>query len=247
MLFQFILLQFIAHLFADFIFQPLGWSNEKSKKVFTWYHIYHVVVVFIFSYFMSFNLGFWMFALALSGVHFITDILKSFLQLRAQKNGKENNYFFVDQLIHIIALIVISCLYNYYYGINFIFEIPINVITITAGFILCAKPANIFIKYIFIAFSIETPSINKLGEQSQGNENSLPNAGKLIGIMERFLVLALILIGQFSAVGLIIAAKSILRFKSQEKNEYILVGTLLSFGIAVIIGILISKYNLLIN
>jgi len=51
----------------------------------------------------------------------------------------------------------------------------------------------------------------------------------------------LILVNQFSAVGLIIAAKSILRFKSTEKNEYILVGTLLSFGIAVLLGIIILK------
>ena len=62
--------------------------------------------------------------------------------------------------------------------------------------------------------------------------------------MERFLVLALVLVGQFSAVGLIIAAKSILRFRSPIKNEYILVGTLLSFGIAVLIGILILQFNL---
>jgi hypothetical protein len=59
--------------------------------------------------------------------------------------------------------------------------------------------------------------------------------------MERFLVLSLVLIGQYSAVGLIIAAKSILRYKSTQKNEYILVGTLLSFGIAVLLGILISN------
>lgn len=58
--------------------------------------------------------------------------------------------------------------------------------------------------------------------------------------MERFIVLALILVGQFSAVGLIIAAKSILRFRDNKKNEYVLVGTMLSFGIATILGILIS-------
>ena len=77
----------------------------------------------------------------------------------------------------------------------------------------------------------------------QQKDDGLPNAGKLIGIMERFLVLSLILVGQFSAVGLIITAKSILRFKSTQKNEYVLVGTLLSSGIAVIIGILTSKFH----
>jgi hypothetical protein len=72
---------------------------------------------------------------------------------------------------------------------------------------------------------------------------SLPNAGKLIGITERLLALALILLGQYEAVGLIIAAKSILRINATQKSEYVLVGTLLSFGIAVFTGIVINLIN----
>ena len=45
------------------------------------------------------------------------------------------------------------------------------------------------------------------------------------------------------ALSLIIAAKSILRFSGTQKSEYVLVGTLLSFGIAVFSGILISFLN----
>ncbi len=89
--------------------------------------------------------------------------------------------------------------------------------------------------------------MDKPQEDLSIHEQSLPNAGKLIGIMERFLVLALILVGQFSAVGLILAAKSVLRFRSSVKNEYILVGTFLSFGIAVLIGILIVQFDLSAN
>jgi hypothetical protein len=49
-----------------------------------------------------------------------------------------------------------------------------------------------------------------------------------------------ILINQFEAVGFLIAAKSILRFRKDSvyKTEYVLIGTLLSFGIAVAFGIL---------
>ncbi len=72
---------------------------------------------------------------------------------------------------------------------------------------------------------------------------SLPNAGKLIGIVERFLALALIIMGQYAAVGLIIAAKSILRINGTQKSEYVLVGTLISFSIAVFSGILINMIN----
>ena len=130
-------------------------------------------------------------------------------------------------------------LFNYFCGINFIVEIPIEIVAIVVSFVLCSKPINIFIKNIFITFAINIP---KGDNQILNNkeEKSLPNAGKLIGIMERFLVLTLIFIDQYSAVGLIIAAKSILRYKSPQQNEYTLVGTLLSFGIAVMIGILIQ-------
>lgn len=38
--------------------------------------------------------------------------------------------------------------------------------------------------------------------------------------------------GEFAAVGLILPAKSILRFNGTQKSEYVLIGTLLSFGFA---------------
>ena len=53
-------------------------------------------------------------------------------------------------------------------------------------------------------------------------ELTSPNAGRLIGIVGRFLVLALIILGEYEAVGLIIAAKSILRFNDTQKSEYVL-------------------------
>jgi hypothetical protein len=50
---------------------------------------------------------------------------------------------------------------------------------------------------------------------------------------------------QFASVGFLIAAKSILRFSdkenTQKKTEYVLIGTLMSFAAAAIIGILINK------
>ena len=164
-------------------------------------------------------------------IHFLTDILKSFFQIKFK--GKESNYFFIDQIIHIVFLVLIS--FNYYYvcGVSFLYDVPVKLLAIIASFIICAKPANIFIKNIFISLAISIPK----PENKEDENNDLPNAGKLIGLMERFLVLALILVGQYSAVGLIIAAKSILRFRDNKKNEYVLVGTLLSFGIATILGI----------
>ena len=52
-----------------------------------------------------------------------------------------------------------------------------------------------------------------------------------------------VVIGQYEAIGFIIAAKSILRFKDTDtaKTEYVLAGTFLSFGIALLCGLMATK------
>ena len=85
--------------------------------------------------------------------------------------------------------------------------------------------------------------ISKWAPHTEENENeSLENAGKYIGILERLLVLAFVISGHWQAVGFLIAAKSVFRFgdlkesKDRKLTEYILIGTLLSFGIALAVG-----------
>ena len=79
--------------------------------------------------------------------------------------------------------------------------------------------------------------------------DSLQDAGKYIGIMERLFVFAFILTDHWEAIGFLLAAKSIFRFgdlkesKERKLTEYVLIGTLLSFGMAVLIGLM--TYNML--
>ena len=64
--------------------------------------------------------------------------------------------------------------------------------------------------------------------------------GRTVGSLERALALTLVLLGEYSAVGWIIAAKSLARFKQLEDREfaeYFLVGTLASFLLAVLVGL----------
>ena len=76
------------------------------------------------------------------------------------------------------------------------------------------------------------------------NNESLKDAGKYIGILERLLVFIFIVVGHWEAVGFLITAKSVFRFgdltstKERKLTEYILIGTLISFGIAIIISLL---------
>lgn len=67
--------------------------------------------------------------------------------------------------------------------------------------------------------------------------------GKVIGYLERLLVVALILMGSFHAVGFIVAAKSLTRFKQMDDRdwaEYFLLGTLTSFLLAIIYGVVLK-------
>ncbi|SCY22700.1 DUF3307 domain-containing protein [Thiohalorhabdus denitrificans] len=81
-------------------------------------------------------------------------------------------------------------------------------------------------------------------EGDQSPTGGLPNGGRYIGWLERGLVLMLYLGGQSSAIGFVLATKSILRFgeiKDSEHRklaEFILIGTFLSFALALAGGIL---------
>ncbi|MGI5819089.1 MAG: hypothetical protein ACOX9R_13450 [Armatimonadota bacterium] len=69
--------------------------------------------------------------------------------------------------------------------------------------------------------------------------SGIPNAGALIGQLERTLILFLVLADVASGIGLLVAAKSILRFgevkdaENRKMAEYVLIGTLASFTFAI--------------
>ncbi len=50
-------------------------------------------------------------------------------------------------------------------------------------------------------------------------DHSLKNAGKWIGIIERFLVLTFSIIGKFEAIGFLLAAKSVFRFNELKNPD----------------------------
>jgi hypothetical protein len=108
--------------------------------------------------------------------------------------------------------------------------------------VFLTTPSSIFIK-IFI--SKWTPQ--KMDRNAQ--IESLESAGNWIGILERLLILVFILVNRWEAVGFLLAAKSIFRFgdlkegDDRKLTEYILIGTLASFGLAILTAML-SAYLL---
>ncbi len=64
--------------------------------------------------------------------------------------------------------------------------------------------------------------------------------GRLIGVLERALALTLVLLGQYGALGLLIAAKALARFRALDDRdfaEYFLIGTLASLLHALLVGV----------
>jgi len=107
---------------------------------------------------------------------------------------------------------------------------------ILIALVFLTTPASIVIKMLI---STWTPVVGT-------NDDSLQNAGKYIGILERLLIFTFIITQHWEGIGFLIAAKSIFRFgdlqesKDRKMTEYILIGTLLSFGLAIMVGIGIS-------
>ncbi len=70
--------------------------------------------------------------------------------------------------------------------------------------------------------------------------------GAVIGALERSLVLAFVLAGEFGAIGLILAAKGLIRYgeikdsKDQKVAEYVLIGTMLSLLWALAVGMAVN-------
>lgn len=68
------------------------------------------------------------------------------------------------------------------------------------------------------------------------------NMGRTIGVLERVLIFTLVLLDQWGALGLVLAAKSIARFKelsTQHFADYYLIGTLASILVAIATGVLV--------
>ena len=101
-------------------------------------------------------------------------------------------------------------------------------------------PASIFIKILLSSWTPVPETQNNIQTES------LSSAGKYIGILERLLVFTFIVVNHWEGVGFMVAAKSVFRFsdlaqaKQRKLTEYVLIGTLLSFGMAVLTGILIK-------
>ena len=104
--------------------------------------------------------------------------------------------------------------------------------------LLIHKPFNILITNIISGYKPMDKDERNLDRMEQRDRK----AGRMIGTLERMIMVVFIAIGQYSAVGLVLTAKSIARYdrisKDQAFAEYYLLGTLLSTICATIAALL---------
>lgn len=223
-----------AHLLGDFILQPDSWVAEKEgRKLKSGYLYLHALIHTVLSFILLWNTELWWIALTIGISHLMIDAAKLSFQIAKNKKG----WFFFDQALHFLVIAGVSL---YCQEFNFEFLRNKELLKIVAGAIFLTSPASVFIR---ILLSSWTPVPETAGNIQT---ESLSNAGKYIGILERLLVFTFIMVNHWEGVGFMVAAKSVFRFsdlaqaKQRKLTEYVLIGTLLSFGMAVLTGILIK-------
>jgi hypothetical protein len=223
----------LAHLIGDFFLQPNAWVKDKERRKLKSTRLYlHVMihVVLIFVVFLSFDV--WKTALTIGIIHLIIDALKSTFQ--TNKNARI--LFFADQVLHFSSIVVVWHLFDKG-SLNIVFLNNPHTWMLISGALFLTLPTSIIMKVIIDKW---------IPDNQPDSPKSLENAGKYIGILERTLIFLFILTNHFEAVGFLLAAKSIFRFGDlKEKHdlkltEYVLIGTLLSFGIAIVTAMLIQ-------
>ncbi|MCF6156992.1 MAG: DUF3307 domain-containing protein [wastewater metagenome] len=230
-----------AHLITDFLLQTKSLVEQRFKKRWAsqWLYIHGVFAgILIYTFAGLWNIIWLPFIVFIS--HVLFDGLKS--------HGKDTvQDFLLDQFAHVTVILgcwMVLIESDVSTIITFlIFKISkVEFWVLTVSYIVVIWPAGIWIG------KITGPWREEIHEPPHG----LERAGLWIGRLERILILTFVLIKHYEAIGFLIAAKSVFRFGEikdpghRKEAEYILIGTMASFVIAVFLGIFtnwILSYN----
>lgn len=217
----------IAHILADFVFQST--KMVENKNWFSKHMAFHIAIVFITTLVFSFSVEI---ALGIAITHWLLDSVK----VRLIKNNiDEFVLFIVDQILHLLVIVI--C-WSIYYHLN---EIIFNLIFLLINnykisLLLCAYSLVIWPLGYLLKFVLKNMN-------TEEDTKKLEHGGKLIGQFERIIILTFVLLNQYEAIGFLITGKSIIRFAQKDENlksEYVLVGTMMSYSLSIIIGVVVN-------
>lgn len=250
---EYFILLLLAHSLGDYYLQSQALSERKEKEiraVLTHSLIYGGAIMCIALLGFSVKVACVFFVYACS--HLAIDVCKYWYNAVLIKNKrrtvlKERNLFMVDQLAHGCCMVV-ACVVLALWNKDFMLWSPVTHFFQVIGvpgikafawiscILLLHKPSNIAIAKLLAIYRPDDKGISIKSDR---------NTGRLIGTLERLLILIFICINQYSAIGLVLTAKSIARYDkiSKEKDfaEYYLLGTLLSTLLVIICSFILSK------
>lgn len=225
----------LAHIIADFFLQT-KWmveGKENGGKRSILMLTLHSIIHSLMAYLIVGDWALWYIAIVIFVTHFIIDWCK--IQFR----GNSVSAFLIDQLSHVVVLFMlwVSILPD---SISDIFKegtdiLPDNIWMIVVAYAMMLRPSAILMSLLL-----------KRWQLSSMANSSLPEAGKWIGYLERILILTFVITGNMEGVGFLLAAKSVFRFgdlnkaKDIKTTEYVMLGTMTSFAIAIIVGLLVK-------
>lgn len=233
-----------AHFLGDFIFQS---DTDASLKGRPFILLKHAFIVATLSYILCGVWCLWQIPLFIFLTHGLTDTLKARLK-------KESAYSFVlDQAVHLVIISTIAVLVTKIkilspnesstFWVGLLGKGFLRYLILISGLIVAVKAGGPFIGLAVKPF---TDQLQKDGEgatmKGATNARGFENGGKVIGYLERSLIFLFLLTGQPQSIGFLIAAKSILRFGeikdhgNRMEAEYIIIGTLMSFGYGIFIA-----------
>lgn len=219
----------LSHLLTDFLLQPKSWVDHRSAYRFGSKYLYLHTIITAGLAWLLIGWSYWLVVLIILVTHTIIDGWKS-------TRPDEPKYFLIDQALHL--LVIIACWWFTFHDLP---DLKMHMkdagsnaslwIMITA-FVFLTWPSGLLIG-----------QLTKKWRNQLANSDALNSAGKWIGIIERCIILVLVLQNQYEAIGLLIAAKSIIRFnetdRPEQKTEYLLIGTLISISMAVVTGLIV--------
>ncbi|WP_434035809.1 DUF3307 domain-containing protein [Formosa sp. 4Alg 33] len=229
---------FLAHLIGDFLLQPTKWVEDKEhRKLKSKYLYFHIAIHFIaLLVVLQFDFNYIWGILIITLSHFIIDAIKLYLNTKINSRW----LFCLDQLAH---LIIIACVVAIYKPRSISIDTLYNT---TFLLLICS------IIFVTVVSSVIMKIIISKWQLEENNEASLKDAGAYIGMLERLFVFLFIVMNFWSGIGFLITAKSVFRFgdlskaKDRKLTEYILIGTLLSFGLAICCGLVFNYLQQLI-
>ncbi|HRO13249.1 DUF3307 domain-containing protein [Amaricoccus sp.] len=215
-----------GHALADFIMQTDEMVRQKGRP-----HVLllHVCIVTLVSW-AALGLPLEPLLLILVAVsHFVIDWLK------LRHGGGGFGPFAIDQAAHLAVIVIGASLFPGAWDAGLwanapgAFALLPQAMALGAGFVLAVWGGDYAVRALMSDLKPPDPA-------------SLPRGGRLIGRLERAMILMLVIAGQPDGIGFLIAAKSLLRFndlahdKDRGVSEYVIIGTLASFAWGLVVA-----------